>query len=59
MHLHHTEGWYDLSRVLRTRTICRKVMVASIDWYPGLIVGQDHFLFVSLLVHFPISLCGF
>ena len=48
---HHTEGWYDLSRILRTRTIFRKMMVASIDWYPGLIVEQDH-LFVCLFVCF-------
>jgi len=60
MHSHHTEGWYDLSRILRTWTICFKMMVASIDLYPGLIVGQDNFfLFVCLMVLFPISLCGF
>jgi len=48
MHSHHTEGWYDLSRILRTWSVCRKMMVASIDWYLGLIVGQDHFcLFIS------------
>ena len=50
MHSHHTEGWYDISRISRTWTICRKMMVASIDWYPGLIVGQDNFLFVCLFV---------
>ena len=54
-HSHHTEGWYDLSRILRTWTVYRKMMVGSIDWYLGLIVGQDHFLFDL----FPISLCGF
>lgn len=41
MHSHHTEGWYDLST-----TVCRNMMVASIDWYLELIVRQDHFWFV-------------